>query len=176
MAQRESRERPFGSLLRTAGILTALAVVFAGVALWAADAEYVGVAKCKACHKAQFDIWEKSPHAGAFAKLSAEDQKKDECLACHTTGMGGTAAADADLNSVGCEACHGPGSLYRKVTIMSKSKYKTDPEGQRKLAIEAGLVIPDESTCTKCHNEKSPNFKGFNHEEYLAKIKHWDLE
>jgi hypothetical protein len=90
--------------------------------------------------------------------------------------VGGTVAAGADMNTVGCESCHGPGSLYRKVTIMSKSKYKTDPEGQRKLAIEAGLLIPDEATCTKCHNEKSPTFKGFNHEEYLAKIKHWDLE
>jgi hypothetical protein len=156
--------------------LIGLAVVFAGVALWAADAQYVGVAKCKACHKAEFEIWQASPHAGAFDKLSAEEQAKDECVACHTTGHGGSAAEGADLKGVGCESCHGPGSLYRKVSIMSKSKYKENPDGQRKLAIDAGLVLPDESSCTSCHNEKSPTFKGFNFEEAKAKIKHWDME
>jgi hypothetical protein len=39
-------------------------------------------------------------------------------------------------------------------------------------AIAAGLVIPTKELCVKCHNAESPNFKGFDFEEYYAKITH----
>jgi hypothetical protein len=42
----------------------------------------------------------------------------------------------------------------------------------REKSIEKGLIIPDEALCRSCHNEESPTFKGFNYEEYLAKIAH----
>jgi len=34
-------------------------------------------------------------------------------------------------------------------------------------------VIPDETTCTGCHNSKSPTFKGFDFATAKEKIKHW---
>jgi hypothetical protein len=35
-----------------------------------------------------------------------------------------------------------------------------------------GLLAVTEESCTGCHNEKSPGFKGFNFEEMSAKIAH----
>ncbi len=70
--------------------------------LSAQDFEYVGVSKCKMCHKKhQYSIWENGPHAGAFETLKSETSAKivkdkgievpayeaSECLVCHTTGF-----------------------------------------------------------------------------------------
>lgn len=75
--------------------------------LFAQDFEYVGVSKCKMCHKkvekgAQFTKWESTAHAGSFETLKSEKSaqiakdkgiegkawKASECLKCHTTGFG----------------------------------------------------------------------------------------
>ena len=42
----------------------------------------------------------------------------------------------------------------------------------REKSIAAGLVIPTAETCTACHNEESPTYKGFEFEEMLAKVAH----
>jgi len=136
-------------------------------------AQYAGAAKCKTCHLKEFNTWAASPHAKAFEKLSPEDRKKPECVGCHVTGLGKPAAPGALLEGVQCESCHGPGSLYKAVTIMSKKAYETDREGSHKKALEAGLIIPTEATCKGCHNEKSPNYKPFDFKTYSEKIKHW---
>jgi PAS domain S-box-containing protein len=145
-----------------------------GGLLLAEGSNYVGHTKCKTCHMSQHKSWLAGAHAGAFDKLEAKDQGNAECLACHTTGQGGEAAAGADLKGVQCEACHGPGSQYKSMKIMSKKAYKADPEAARKAAVEAGLLIPDEKTCVGCHNEKSPTFKGFDYAAMKEKTKHWD--
>ena len=129
---------------------------------------YVGASKCKICHKVEYASWETLPHAKAFDRLKPEEQSKAECLTCHATGN------NAELPGVQCEACHGPGSLYKSPKVMSKSKYKEDPDGMHKMSLEAGMIVPDEKTCLGCHNDKSPTFKGFNYEEAKAKIKHWE--
>lgn len=172
------RKKPTGMGMYMWILPCAAAIILAisGLTLAEGGPQYVGAKKCKICHKPQYEIWLNSPHFGAFDKLPPEEQENDECVACHVTGFGKPAAPNTDLKDVQCEACHGPGSLYKKISIMSKAKYKADPEKQRKLSIEAGLVLPDESTCRSCHNEKSPEFKGFDFEEYKAKIKHWDLD
>lgn len=75
--------------------------------LFAQDFKYVGVSKCKMCHKKvevgeQYAKWEASSHARAFETLKSEEATqiaKDkgiegeaweapECLKCHTTGFG----------------------------------------------------------------------------------------
>ena len=38
--------------------------------------------------------------------------------------------------------------------------------------MEAGMVVPNEKTCTTCHNEESPTFKGFDFATYNEKIAH----
>ncbi|MEE9516777.1 MAG: multiheme c-type cytochrome [Candidatus Adiutricales bacterium] len=138
----------------------------------ATEAKYVGVKKCKTCHKPQYKIWLTLSHAKALSVLSADEQKNPECLGCHTTGYGKPASSTAKLENVQCEACHGPGSLYKSAKIMSKSKYKKDPEASRAKSIAAGLILPTEEACVKCHNDKSPSFKGFDFKAAFEKIKH----
>ena len=56
---------------------------------------------------------------------------------------------------------------------MNKKKYKANPEVQRKMALEAGLIITtDEQTCKKCHNENSPHYKGFDFKVRYEEVKH----
>lgn len=150
--------------------------------------EFVGAGKCKTCHKTatqgeQYVIWEKSAHAKAYATLAtdeakaiakergiADPQKADECLQCHVTGHGVAAeflGTKYDMTEgVTCESCHGAGGDYYK-----KSTMKAITAGTQDRA-EVGLVKPDEKVCVTCHNEKSPNFKGFNFEEMAKKIAH----
>lgn len=150
----------------------------------------------------QWNKWLDGPHAGAFETLKSDaalkigkekglettPDKAPECVVCHTTGFekGGYAIMDEDfwaqktskgkptkevklmeaLKGVGCENCHGPGSEYKGRKVM---------QGISDGSIDGasvGLWTPDEKTCTGCHNEKSPSFKGFNFEEMYKKIAH----
>jgi hypothetical protein len=132
-----------------------LVLFFIGVPLASAQHTYMGAEKCgKLCHKIQYTSWSTSKHAKAFDSLKPADQAKAECVDCHVTG------GKKDLPGVQCEACHGPGSDYNKLAIM-KDKAK---------AVAAGLNIPTEKDCVKCHNKKSPNFKGFNYAEAVKKV------
>ncbi len=155
-------------------VLAAAVVIAAGGLFLADDLQYIGHAKCKMCHQAEHKIWMESSHAKAFEALKPEDQAKAECIGCHKTGEGKPAAAGADMNGVQCEACHGPGSGYKSMKIMSKKAYQENREAAHKAAIEAGLQIPTEETCLGCHNEKSPTFKGFDFASAKEKIKHWE--
>jgi len=78
-----------------------------------AGATRIGPTKCKMCHKAQFNSWQASSHAGLDPVLD-------------------------------CESCHGPGSLYKKKSVMKV----------RKLAEIAGMVLPEAGFCTaSCHTD-----------------------
>jgi hypothetical protein len=116
--------------------------------------DYVGPKKCKICHKDQYDSWLLTGHARAWDLLKPEEQKKEECIGCHSTG---TTAKGEFLEGVQCEACHGPGSEYRKTKIMK----------DKELALESGMVEPTAEVCVKCHNEESPTFKGFDYDTYI---------
>ena len=119
--------------------------------------DYVGVTKCKICHKKDgtYPSWLETKHAKAWENLTPEQQKDDKCIGCHSTG---TTAKEVVLEGVQCEACHGPGGDYQKKSVMEN----------RELAIANGLLIPDEKTCLNCHNENVP-------EEFRSKEK-WDYE
>jgi cytochrome c553 len=133
-----------------------------------AEHDYVSAKKCKTCHKAQFASWSETGHAKAFDLLSDEEKKKPECVGCHTTG---NLADGTLLEGVQCEACHGPGKDYKSAKIMSKKKWKADPEKHLKMALDAGLVLPTEETCVKCHTkEGNANFKEFKFEERKLKV------
>lgn len=121
--------------------------------------DYVGAKKCKTCHKVQFKSWSETGHAKAFDLLSAEEQKDPACIGCHSTG---TDVKGVFLEGVQCEACHGGGKDYKSAKIMSKKKWKADPDAHKKMAIEAGLVYPKEENCVRCHTkEGNTNFKEF---------------
>lgn len=140
--------------IRMLMVLAVVALVaFVGMA-FGADHEYIGAKKCRMCHKVEFTSWEKTSHATAFDTLKPEEQGNAECVDCHTT------VANAELPGVQCEACHGPGADYKGKKVME----------DRAASVAAGLQIPDEKTCVKCHNDKSPHFKGFNFEERKGQV------
>jgi formate-dependent nitrite reductase cytochrome c552 subunit len=155
---------------------------------------YVGSKKCKMCHLPEHKSWAKTrmgraletlmPGKGVEIKekfeLSAhKDYSKDaSCLKCHTTGYekpGGYAIPDPkdrkavrkarDLEGVGCESCHGPGSEYVKI-------FEEIDRLQRPYRVEelhaAGLRKIEEATCLECHNDTAPTFdpeKPFDYEK-----------
>ncbi len=169
-------------LFASVAVFLLMGYAFTGVA---ADHSYVGVGKCKMCHKSkakgdQYGIWLKSAHSKAYETLASDESKAvaaklglegdpqqlDECLSCHVTGHG-VAAELLGKNykvedGVGCESCHGPGGDYWKSSVMK----------DREKAVAAGMIVPDEKTCVQCHNEKSPTFKEFDYEKMVAKIAH----
>ena len=147
-------------------------VVFSLTSVNAQNAQYVGAAKCKMCHNKtekgeQYNKWLAGPHAKAMASLKGAELKNPKCLKCHSTAAGVDQSLVASITvqeGVSCESCHGPGSLYKVGTVMK----------DHKAAMAKGLIMPDEKMCKKCHNEESPNYKGFNFKEYSAKIAHDD--
>ena len=133
--------------------------------------DFVGAAKCKMCHKAEFASWSETPHAKAWDVLSAEEQKKPECISCHMTGM--TAGDEAEmLTGVQCEACHGGGADYKSPKIKSKKAWAADREAALAAAKEAGLnPSPTVEDCKRCHKkEGNPNFKEFDFEKRKVKV------
>jgi len=131
------------------------------------EATYKGIKKCKTCHIKIYKTWKETKHATAFDRLNEKEKQDPKCIECHTTGK------DTNLPGVQCEACHSPGSKFSSAKIMNKKKYKANPQLQRKLALEAGLVIaPDENNCKQCHNERSPHYQGFDFKARYEEIKH----
>ncbi len=147
--------------------------------------QYIGVKKCSMCHKSaskgnQYGQWLGTRHAKAYEALGSaaakeaaaksgvtgNPQEAPECLKCHVTGYGADASqlgkGYKKEDGVQCEACHGAGGDYWKMSTMK----------DKAAAVAGGLVIPSKEVCVKCHNEESPNFKGFNFDEYKAKIAH----
>jgi cytochrome c554/c'-like protein len=112
-------------------------------------AGYIGVEACTECHQEERDVWNKTPHAHAYKTLVDGFKEYNlECVGCHVTGYGkagGSTVTHVDkLIDVGCEVCHGPGSLHAK---------KPDAKG---------LVVlkPEAKGCVEqCHHP--PHVDGF---------------
>ncbi len=171
-------------------VLVALTCVLflAGLAA-AADNTYVGVKKCKMCHKKpeqgeQFGIWEKSGHANAFATLATDEAKAEaaklgiddpqtapECLKCHVPAF---AVLDDLANQkitleegVSCESCHGAGSGYfKKKTMKGITAGEID-------GATVGLMEITEEVCTVCHTAEGNSFyQEFDFEARVKDIAH----
>jgi hypothetical protein len=114
-----------------------LAVVAVSSSAYAGDHDFVGADKCKMCHKVQYASWEQTVHAKAtdVAKASTDREFSADCLKCHATN------ASEDFAGVQCEACHGAGNDFKKMSIMKDLD----------AAIANGLVIPTQATCDGCH-------------------------
>jgi hypothetical protein len=114
---------------------------------------YAWADACKSCHADIYEAWSRTKHSRAISRLNSGDQQKD-CIGCHVTGADAKVEKDGKFvnGSVQCEACHGPAAAHA-----------ADP------AVRTGLVrkAPRE-VCEKCHNSKSPHFRGFYYEGMLA--------
>jgi len=161
--------------------LSALALLILAVPAISQEFSYVGAQKCQICHKSetqgrQYPIWEASrhfksvsalisPQAAENAKAMGVDSPADDprCLKCHSP----LAAKAPDLKSdgVSCEVCHGPGSEYKKLSVM---KDKAE-------AVKNGLILyagPEaiKNQCLKCH--ENPHGISFDFATSWEKIKH----
>jgi len=129
--------------------------------------QYIGSRSCRECHldgehANQYLDWVRSRHAGAYWHLATDwaillasfrpaykditkPIEEDRCLLCHVTAAQDPDALHAETyrleEGVGCETCHGPGSLYANLEGMQN----------RESFLERGGVVPDETTCTQCH-------------------------
>lgn len=171
------------------GLLIGSMVILMAFSAFAQDFNYIGVKKCKVCHLskkrgAQYDQWLNSEHSKAYSHLATieakevaekagvegDPQKADECLSCHVLGHGLPDDRKASTftleEGVSCEACHGPGSGYWKMSTMKKLA-SGEIAGK-----EVGLITPTEEMCRSCHNENSPTYKEFDFEERWKEILH----
>jgi hypothetical protein len=78
---------------------------------------YAGVEVCETCHEQAKEVWDRTPHAHAYATLSSQFKEFNlDCVSCHVTGYekpgGSTVTMNATLRNVQCEACHGPGRAH----------------------------------------------------------------
>ncbi|MCC6646073.1 MAG: hypothetical protein IT374_10935 [Polyangiaceae bacterium] len=83
------------------------------------ESGYLGAAACGVCHPGALEVWKKTPHARAYATLSAQAKEFNlDCVSCHVTGYerpgGSTVTDNASLQDVQCEACHGPGARHKE--------------------------------------------------------------
>lgn len=164
-------------------VLFALALAAAVSAVRAGKGfTYVGADACKLCHKAklqgrQYVIWEESRHSGAFAGLStpkaaeigkaagiADPPANAQCLGCHAPLA--AKAAELKREGVTCEVCHGPGSAYKKLSIMEDRAQAA----QNGLILYGGDLGAIQAHCLKCH--QNPHGSPFDFEAAWDRIKH----
>ena len=154
---------PCNLLLITAAVVVvvALSASSSTAAAQVAEHDYVGAERCKSCHEAEYAAWESSPHAKAFAALSAKEQADPRCLQCHTLVASDTQQA---LAGVQCESCHGAGRHYLQDFVMRDAE----------LAGLLNLVAKvDAASCVRCHNDATPSLRPFDFASSRALIKHW---
>jgi 2',3'-cyclic-nucleotide 2'-phosphodiesterase (5'-nucleotidase family) len=108
---------------------------------------YVTSQVCAACHKQEYEVWQKTRHAHAFAALESKQRAFDaSCVGCHSLGFQKQGfvniKATPQFAGVHCESCHGPGAAH--VAAPKAGNYKT-PEAP--------------ASCITCHDrENSPDF------------------
>ncbi len=121
---------------------------------------YVGSKVCAECHQQEYENWNRyseMSHAFESVMRMKHDLTPEElkgCYKCHTTGYGEPTGfkdpvTTPDLKEVGCEACHGPGSVHVQTN---------DPAD-----IKTNITTKD---CKRCHNtarEKAFGFKPLIH-------------
>jgi Cytochrome c554 and c-prime len=138
------------------------------------NAEYIGSEACKDCHKHAFQVWSNHPHSHAYDTLVKQAKRPNlrqfdgECVQCHVTGWSpGTADTGPgfgyktgfttekqtpQLEGVGCESCHGPGSLHSQHKNNLQFREAMNPfrarPGQNPKVV-AGRI---DAMCQKCHD------------------------
>jgi hypothetical protein len=102
---------------------------------------------CAKCHQAEYDKWQQSRHAHAFAALETKQRTFDAaCVGCHSLGFQDRGfvniKATPQLANVHCESCHGPGGDH--IAAPTAGNYKTPPKNE---------------SCLVCHDrDNSPDF------------------
>ena len=125
---------------------------------------YIGSEACKKCHEHAYDVWKDSPHSHAYdtlvkAKHPSLRQYDGECIVCHTVGFGYKTGYTSEketpkLLNVGCESCHGPGSLHVKnpENLQWRERMNQPWINGRKNGNEKIKNSQIEKFCVTCHD------------------------
>ena len=126
--------------------------------------DLAGSARCRECHPLQTQFWNSTRHAGAYATLQRQQQNYNlDCLPCHITKnpvpdqaatlpvASLSALPPPALQSVGCEACHGPGLAHADTPDKVKPHRKVE-----------------ENTCVACHSKERDST--FDYQQKLPKV------
>lgn len=118
---------------------------------------YVGSEACTSCHAAAVRWWQSTPHGHAYATLErAHKQYNLSCVGCHVTGYnqpgGSTVTHNENLINVGCEQCHGPGSMHASDPVANAIARRDTPE----------------SICLQCHTHDHSDL--FNYATYRTML------
>ena len=111
---------------------------------------YTGSQRCGECHAPALAWWKGHAHGRAYATLERRNKQFNlSCVGCHVTGYnqpgGATVVHNEGLTDVGCESCHGPGSLHAE---------DADVDAKKNVSLAVA-----EAVCTQCHNpEHSDRF------------------
>lgn len=119
---------------------------------------YVGSKRCGGCHPHAYEVWEASDHSHAYktlvdAKHPSRREYDGECIVCHTIGFGyqsgfRDAVQTPTLKNVGCESCHGPGSLHAKNPENEEWKARMNQLWRGKKDRNRAI----EQLCVTCHD------------------------
>ena len=154
-------------------LLILICVLFIGNA-FSQDFTYSGAAKCKMCHKSeksgqQHPLWEQRKHSKSSAALSSDKAKElspdtpaidnPDCLKCHAPVEG------FKDEGVTCEACHGPGSAYKKMSVM-----KDHAEAVKNGMTDYGSEDAIKKQCMACH--ENAHETSFDFATAWEKVKH----
>lgn len=124
-----------------------------------ADIAYVGHEACASCHRPAYRHWLTTGHAQAWRTMVRTRQTTNlDCIGCHVTGFerAGGPRRLADLRpfrNVGCESCHGPGSVHAQ-----------DPTAP----MDYGRSVP-ERVCAECHRAQADQ-KPFDYADRLKAV------
>jgi hypothetical protein len=118
---------------------------------------YVWESGCKDCHEDLHAAWRSTKHATAINRLTASERQQ-VCVGCHVTGADRLLDVDGKQPNanVQCESCHGPGRAHVEAT-------KSGGPGKGNIVRK-----PAQQTCERCHNAKSPHFRGFFYDAMLG--------
>ncbi len=130
---------------------------------------YVGTERCIDCHPTAGKVWENSDHSHAYqmlvekAKRPSNRQYDPECIVCHTVGFtyqtGFTSAEKTPkLKNVGCESCHGPGSLHANNPNNMAERALMNPwkaPANETAVQKARRMRRIDDFCQKCHDTEN---------------------
>jgi len=161
---------------KTLIIFTVFIMFVALTNLYSGDVTFVGSGKCKMCHKSekqgqQYPLWESRKHSKSSHALTTDKAKEmcpdplknEKCLGCHMPLAG--KADEFKEEGVSCEVCHGPGSDYKKMSVM-KDHTKAVAAGMTDYADEAAI----KKQCLSCH--ENAHDKTFDFAAAWVKVQH----
>ncbi|MBI3881741.1 MAG: cytochrome c family protein [Verrucomicrobia bacterium] len=174
----------------------ALAGILGLVSVATAAPHPVGAQACQECHKAEFEVWEKTRHALSFRELhkapnaaailaavggDKNPRKNTVCTQCHyTLEQADESAPAVAKTSVSCESCHGAASGFLKVhndyggTGVTRESEPAAHKSERiSKSVALGMTRPDSppdlaANCLNCHSLARPSLDGATISKMLA--------